>query len=233
MSLEARRAPRAESTQLAGTVVVRLVLLFLLVATGLVHLLTTGHEASLSRLVADVQAGRTHQVLVVDDRVVWRTGGLVPRTLELPVHDHSLGDPGPEVYDAAGLSHLLARYPDVPAGVVRTLPGWMHPEPAAAVLGLLTFLLLVAGPDPWRFNRWGWFWLLYVGSSAGIGAVAFLLLSGPLPGRAQVQPARRRTGGEGFGWALVLNLALILLLFGVQTLIGPDTGGWTVRSPVS
>lgn len=70
---------------------------------------------------------------------------------------------------------------------------------AAFVTALLTLMLLILGPSPWWATRWAWFWL----GTTPVGAVAFLVLSGPTPGvPAPDDPARRLTGG----WALLLSL---------------------------
>lgn len=64
----------------------------------------------------------------------------------------------------------------------------------AFLVALLTLMLLINGPPPW----WAWFWL----GTNPVGAVAFLVLSGPTPGvPAPDNPARRLTGG----WAFLLS----------------------------
>ena len=171
-------------------------------------------------------------MLVLGDRVVWRTDGLLPRTLDLPADDRfATGqDNRVQVHDGRELEAFLGRFPNVPTTAVHRFPGWLDPERALSVLGLMAFVLLVAGPDPWRFNRWGWFWLMYVGKDVGLGLAGFLLLSGPLPGRTWLPTRRRRDGGEGFGLSLVLSLALLLVLIGLSLVLGPVTGGYSLRS---
>ena len=78
--------------------------------------------------------------------------------------------------------------------------GWV-----AALLFLVGLGVLVAGPQPWRATRWAWFWLLM----PPVGAIAFLLASGPTPGLPGPRdPHRRLTGG----WAFLLSLALLSVL---------------------
>jgi hypothetical protein len=79
------------------------------------------------------------------------------------------------------------------------LPGWFGPALIAHTL--LTLVLLVTGPEPWRATRWAWFWLL----TPPIGTIVFLLLSGPTPGLPRpARPGRRLTGG----WAFLLAVAV-------------------------
>lgn len=75
------------------------------------------------------------------------------------------------------------------------VPGWVGV--LVLVQGLGGLLVVAGGPDPARATRWAWFWL----SALPLGMTAFLLLSGPLPGRPPVAPGRRRLRG---GWAFVL-----------------------------
>lgn len=94
---------------------------------------------------------------------------------------------------------------DNAADSVSPLLGWRGPNwlgAAAAILFLISFMLLVSGPQPWRATRWAWFWLLL----PPIGSIAFLLLSGPTPLLPRPKdPARRLTGG----WAFLLAIPLI------------------------
>ncbi|WP_432545060.1 hypothetical protein [Kineococcus sp. SYSU DK002] len=83
------------------------------------------------------------------------------------------------------------------------VPGWV------GLLGVLQWLgavvLLVRGPEPRWVSRWGWFWL----SALPLGVTAFLVMSGPLPGRRYVPPGLGRLrGGRAFVVALLLAAAL-------------------------
>ena len=69
---------------------------------------------------------------------------------------------------------------------------------------LLALGLVIGGPQPERATRWAWFWLIW----NPVGALAFLLLSGPTPGLPAPR-SRRRLGG---GWALLIALLLAPLL---------------------
>ena len=54
---------------------------------------------------------------------------------------------------------------------------------------------------PERATRWAWFWLQW----NPVGVLAFLLLSGPVPGVPAPRPGARRLTG---GWAFLLSLLL-------------------------
>lgn len=88
------------------------------------------------------------------------------------------------------------------------LLGWQVTSYLGFVAGLLFFAglaVLVAGPQPWRATRWAWFWLLM----PPVGAIAFLLASGPTPGLpGPGDPHRRLTGG----WAFLLSIPLMSVL---------------------
>jgi hypothetical protein len=84
------------------------------------------------------------------------------------------------------------------------LLGWHVPyalTSSAFVLFVASFVLLVAGPQPWRATRWAWFWLLL----PPVGSIAFLVLSGPTPGVPRPRDERRRLTG---GWAFLLAIPL-------------------------
>ncbi|WP_432510895.1 hypothetical protein [Kineococcus sp. SYSU DK001] len=79
----------------------------------------------------------------------------------------------------------------------------------AGLLALVQWLgavvLLVRGPQPRWVRRWGWFWLF----ALPFGVTAFLVSSGPLPGRGYVAPGPGRLrGGRAFVVALLLVGAL-------------------------
>jgi hypothetical protein len=88
--------------------------------------------------------------------------------------------------------------------------------PGLAFLTFLTaVLLLITGPEPRRFTRWGTFWLLCL--PAGTGIVWWLLREAPWSRamsaepapqgwRRQLGPFRRRRGGwSGFFWLLLIG----------------------------
>ncbi|CAM3573072.1 hypothetical protein [Nocardioides zeicaulis] len=81
-----------------------------------------------------------------------------------------------------------------------TVADWRVPNGTVALVCvaamLAVLLLIVGGPEPRRATRWAWFWIWLLGTP--IGALAFLLLGGPLA-RGQLSPgARRLTGGWAF-----------------------------------
>ena len=79
-------------------------------------------------------------------------------------------------------------------------PGWTITLGLAAWFG--TFLLVGAGPEPWRATRWAWAWLTILGGP--LGCLAFLLLGGPL-GLWRPSDVRRRLTG---GWAFLIALVV-------------------------
>lgn len=99
-----------------------------------------------------------------------------------------------------GVRVVREEWPESSATIASwTVPGWVGVS--AIALSLAVLYILVAGPRPWRATRWAWFWLL----STPVGAVAFLILSGPTPPVPVPLPrdgSRRLTGG----WALLLSL---------------------------
>ena len=78
-------------------------------------------------------------------------------------------------------------------------PGWFGG--VALVATLMTLMLIVSGPPPWRATRWAWFWLMWT----PVGALAFAVLSGPLG-----PLPTPRTGARGLtgGWAFLLAMLL-------------------------
>ena len=230
-----------ERSRLEARVVLRLGVLAVLVLAALLQLGTTGRHSSLGHLLSDLQNGRTHSVLVVGDRVLWRTeDGVLPQRVDLtdpviglPTPDRSHPEQAAGAIDAPSLRGLIRAYPGMPLDPVRSLPPWAQPQLLLLLAGLGTALVFFSGPQPWHFNRWGWFWVLGIGaqSGVGIGLAAYLLLSGPLPWRRREEPAVRRTGGVGFVWGVVLGSIANLVLFGLQQVLLPGVlGGWGVRT---
>jgi hypothetical protein len=70
---------------------------------------------------------------------------------------------------------------------------------------LCSFLLIAAGPEPWRATRWAWFWAVLF--TAPVGALAFAILSGPTP---LVPTPRNRAWRLSGGWTFII----IMLVFG-------------------
>ncbi|MBE7325468.1 hypothetical protein IEQ44_12475 [Nocardioides sp. Y6] len=90
---------------------------------------------------------------------------------------------------------------------------WIVPSWAATtglVVGVTTFAWLVVGPQPWRFTRWGWFWLVF--GAGPVGVPAFLLFGGSSGLFPPADPARRLSGWSGFGLSVVTAFGAGLLL---------------------
>ncbi len=79
-------------------------------------------------------------------------------------------------------------------------PGWTGLVGFAAWFA--TLVLLRHGPEPRRATRWAWGWLVLLGGP--LGALAYLILGGPLGVRGPTQVRGRLTGG----WAFLLTLIL-------------------------
>ncbi|MCI2237700.1 hypothetical protein MN205_04250 [Kineococcus sp. TRM81007] len=135
--------------------------------------------------------------LVSDEHLVGALSDAVGEASALPVTTRDVGqavrawDPGvrvERVEHARGFV-LSARV------LGATVRGWVVVLLVVQSLGAL--LVLIGAAEPWWATRWAWFWLF----SLPLGTTAFLLLSGPLPGRRQHAPGSRRLRG---GWAFVL-----------------------------
>ncbi len=89
------------------------------------------------------------------------------------------------------------------------LAGWRIPLwlglPVFA-LCLLSFMLVVSGPQPRRANRWAWAWLVL---ASPLGIAAYLVLGGPTGLTKAPDPAKRRMRG-GMGFLLSLGLAAFM-----------------------
>ncbi len=84
---------------------------------------------------------------------------------------------------------------------------------AAIALGGLwvsTLLLMIALPRPWRATQWAWFWLMWL--PAPLGQLAYLLLSGPVPGTSPPRDGKRLTGGSGLLLAIALGFAVNVMI---------------------
>jgi hypothetical protein len=162
-------------------------------------------DASIPVLLADVDRGAVHGVYQDGDDVVWRPDGALTWSSARMVGYARANKP------INGLQDVLTEAAAVNSDVtleIRT-PGrpWRWLSIVGAVGSLFAFLLLVAGPDPRRANRWGWFWILGFGRDYGIGVLAFLLLG------AQRRPregdlGRRADGLKCFVLAFVASIVV-------------------------
>lgn len=90
---------------------------------------------------------------------------------------------------------------------------WTGPSWAVltgGVIGLTALAWLLVGPQPWRFTRWGWFWLVF--GAWPVGVPAFLLFGGSTGLLPPSDPARRLSGWSGFGLSIVTALLCGALL---------------------
>ena len=216
--------PRLPAAPYAAPVLLalRLVCVLVLGVSGVVSLAYEGRPAQALELVDDAQHGRVHSVVATSDRVLWRTDEVRPYEADLPVLLNG------RTYGQHELAALLHRDVELRGSLLPT-----GVRAAAIVASFAAFLLLLAGPDPQRANRWAWFWLLGIGREAGVGVLLFLLLSGPLPGLRSADPQRRRWDGwRGFIVAVVAGLALSLLWLGVRLLVWPSSDGAAEVGPV-
>lgn len=193
------------------------------------------HHSSWSRLQYDVAAGDVHVVRMAGDlsrggtgfavvELHWRRGPVRyeteviearPRRQDLSEADDSgvtavLGESATaqlqRIRPTLQIQHV-ARLSSSVFLLGRRVPGWAGM--AGLALALLSLGLLVAGPDPWRATRWGWFWL--IGVAPPVGMLAFLALSGPTPLVPAPPPGARKLRG---GWAFVLGVVLTSVLGG-------------------
>ena len=189
-----------------------------------------GSPSDLATLYADVAAGRVERVELVGGLsasqtvppglrdgsafldVRWSAGGerRHAAVVEVAGSGRAASTSGREVTSddvaarvrASGALVTVDQHPSRSGPTARLL-GVELPAPASMVLlvaGLLTFALLVGGPEPWRATRWAWFWLLPV----PFAVLALCLLSGPTPGLPEPREGRRLSGG----WAFLIGSAL-------------------------
>lgn len=212
--------PRARATW-RGWAAVRAGLLVLTAVTVLAALLLGVRDSTVTDLERAVTSGRASDVQVTGglpsdaldgsatQQVSWREGRQRHRTENRQVR----GGTGTE-QDVRVLVASWNR--SVP---VETVPWGSGPTWTVLGLGVPTWVgvltlvqgfgglvVLVNAAPPWRATRWAWFWLF----SLPFGVTAFLLLSGPLPGRPTGRTSSRRLRG---GWAFVLSM---VVLGGVQ-----------------
>ncbi len=105
--------------------------------------------------------------------------------------------------------------------------GWSaHLGDPLGLLLLGAFFVLVMGPQPRRFTKWGQFWLL--GLPAGAGLLWWVLRDAPFDPRMRAVPEpaprlhgaieggiERRSGARGFAWALLGSLVLSAVVAGI------------------
>jgi hypothetical protein len=182
-----------------------------------VETLVAAGEVNAVRVAGELPAGATGYGEV---EVHWRHGPLKYRAEVLQVRGTSALDAEPALDDARVAlveppsSLLAAAQPglqvthDQQRWNSSALVGWQVPSWLglfAALLFVAGLFVLIAGPQPWRATRWAWFWL----QLPPLGAIAFLLASGPIPGAPHPgSPHRRLTGG----WAFLLSIALTGIL---------------------
>ena len=85
------------------------------------------------------------------------------------------------------------------AGTSFEASGWSLRGWASIFVGplwLITLLLVMGGPQPWRATRWSWVWIML--AAPFVGAVAYGLLGGPLGAAQPAHRTRRLTGGWAF-----------------------------------
>ncbi len=180
-----------------------------------------------AHLREEVRAGRVTEVTVagqlrpgdgrVTQEVTWREGWVQRRVEVVQAEDGDVLDAGragapPVLPDDVGrvLSSaapaLVVERVDRVEVVSASFLGWSLPFPrlmtAVLLLGaLLTLVLIVNLPPPWRLTRWAWFWL----GATPVGVLLFALLAGPTPGIPRPRHPERRLGGLA---AFVLSLVL-------------------------
>lgn len=222
--------PVPSRTPWLGWAGIRAVLLGVSVVVLLVAWLWGVRSATLDDLRSDVAAGRVTTVEVAGglspgavgdavQEVRWRADGWERRTQVRwtagppDATGTWSGEDAPPVVDQDVATLVRTWDSDVrvdrrgyPTGVTWSADvlGVTVPGPVAVLVlvqGLGGLLVIVGGPDPRRATRWGWFWL----STLPLGMTAFLLLSGPLPGRPPAAVGTRRLRG---GWAFVVAALL-------------------------
>ena len=220
----AATAPAEADSARDGWVAARLALLVALAGIALTALVYGSAPGRLAELDAAVRTGQVRVVTIsgglpdgssgcATQRVEWRQS-VLRHWVDVPVQRGGddvdcAGQPlDPPVADVGELLRRLqpgvridrAAFPRASA----ELGGWRAPAlavTAAFGVALGQLVILTMGPEPWRATRWAWFWLM----GSVVGAVAFLLLSGPTPGvRRPSRPAWRLTGG----WAFLLSMLL-------------------------
>jgi hypothetical protein len=211
------------------------VVLAVLVGCGTVHsVLAPGADSPLTRearlevLFADVDRGLVDVVYQDGAHVLWRPEGAWTWS-SAPMQGFGRDNRALNgLHDVLQEAAAVNRDAEIDVG---TRSGLWAPLQLAGGIGLVgAFLLLIAGPDPRRATRWGWFWLSMLGRSAGLGALAFLLL-GARPARRRSTAGQHRAeaeridGFQGFAIAFVAGLALSVLgALAMEALVGDRSG---------
>lgn len=214
--------PTRAATVSPVTIALRLTCALVLTLTALVSLTLQGRPATSGELIEDAQAGRVTRMVVTDDSVIWWVGEVRPWETPTPVSFDG------RTYYSDQVGDLLGRYAfREHIEVVRRSARLPDPLRLLAVGGgLVAFLLLIGGPEPARANRWAWFWLSGVGRTFSVGAIAFLLLSGPVRGVHRPPERRERwDGAKGFGMAILLSIALFIVWTLVRHIVWPASDG--------
>jgi hypothetical protein len=151
--------------------------------------------------------GRAQVTLKWRGQVLERFAEVVVDTRRRPgsseVRDRIVGDPATYVRSGAPRPNLdvtYSRHTGFQEWREWRAPGWVAAIGLTAWFG--TVMLAGAGPQSWRATPWAWIWLILF--SGPLGAVAYLLLGGPLGLWRPREPARRLTGGWAFLIAMVL-----------------------------
>ncbi len=88
----------------------------------------------------------------------------------------------------------------------------------ATVIGLCWLVMLVAGPAPAAGTRWFWFWVGLL--PFGLGVLAYWFREWRFTGHPEWEGRGGRSGWLGLGWLIFGGIALSLLVFGAQVVLG-------------
>ena len=88
----------------------------------------------------------------------------------------------------------------------------------AAVIGLVWLFMLVAGPAPAAGTRWFWFWIGLL--PFGLGVLAYWFREWRFAGHPEWEGRGGRSGWLGLGWLIFGGIALSLLVFVAQVVLG-------------
>ncbi|WP_076260123.1 hypothetical protein [Intrasporangium flavum] len=208
----------------------RAALVVLAVAVAVALGLLGTHHAPLSELRTAIETGQVHEVRVAGTLppgasgystayVRWSEGGFERLTTVRQVSSPEVDTADASAVPDQVVGSIEAHLREVQGGGVLRItrdgsaqptggsllgievPSWV--VGGAMLVWVLSLLLLVAGPEPSRATRWGWFWLL-VSTLAPLTIVLFLLLG---------EPTHRGLGGGGrsrFGGVRAFVLMLLV-----------------------